>query len=313
MKKVIIDCDPGHDDVLALMSAFANRDQIDLLGITTVAGNQTLDKVTNNILKVQDYLGFHYPVYRGYDAPLIKPVDVQPQAHGETGLDGPDIPEPYSKPRAMHAIEFMKKSLLENDLVTIICIGPLTNMALFLKTYPELKSHIEQIIIMGGSVYSGNARVKAEFNIYHDPEAASIVFHSSVPLVMSGLEVCYNGAILLSEIEKIDRTSGKASLLARDILDFYKGWAIRRGMNKTAIFDMTTIAYLLYPEWFVAEQMNVDIECNGIYTQGMTVCEEISPASRINNPVTVLMDIDREAFMDFFFSALSILDKECIE
>ncbi len=312
MRNIIIDCDPGHDDVLAIMTAFANRDRFNILGITTVAGNQTLEKVTNNILKVQDHLGFAYPVSMGYDSPICKPLDVQPAAHGEMGLDGPEIADAVSKPSGKHAIEFIKECLEKVDKLTMVCIGPLTNMGLFLKTYPQLKNKIEEIVIMGGSYNLGNVRVKAEFNIYHDPEAARIVFNSALPMTMAGLEVCYSGAINFDEIDRLNEKNGKATKLAKEILEFYKGWAEKRGWTQTAIFDMTTIIYLLHPEYFDLKMMNVDVELSGVYTQGMTVCEEISSYSRINNPVKVLMAVkDRFAFLNVFYEALNKLDQEC--
>ena len=310
MRNIIIDCDPGHDDIIAIMVALAHKDELNILGFTTVAGNQTLDKVTNNLLKVETYLGIDIPVYKGYNSPIVKELDVQPLAHGESGLDGPVLPEAINSAKDMHAIEFMKKTLLEaKDKVTFVCIGPLTNMGLFLKTYPELREKIDQIVIMGGGIYNGNVLIKAEFNIYHDPEAAKIVFDSGVKVVMAGLEVCYSGSILLTETERA-KDGGKASKLFYDLMKFYQGYAIRNGWDRTAIFDATPVIYLLYPELFKSEEKEVYIETVGEYCRGMTVVDTRNRVTEMKNPKTVLVSTDREKFVEVIFDALNKLDAQ---
>ncbi len=306
MRKIIIDCDPGHDDIMAILLALAHNEEFEILGITTVAGNQTLDKVTANILKVEDWLGIDIPVYKGYDAPLIRRPEPQPIAHGESGMDGPVLPDPVSEPQKLHALEFMKQAVSENDKVTIVALAPLTNIALFLKTWPELRRKIDCIALMGGSVYGGNIQKKSEFNIYHDPEAAKIVFDSGVRIIMAGLEVCYAGSILLKEAEEF-KNGGKVSKLCYDLMQFYGLYAVNRGWDRTAVFDITPVVYLLKPELFEAEEMDVDIELDGEYTRGMTVCT--SPAE---HPKTVLLNTDREAFISVFLEALDLLDKRYV-
>ncbi len=309
MKNIIIDCDPGHDDIIAIMVALAHSQNFNILGFTTVAGNQTLEKVTNNLLKVQSYFGINLPVSKGYDSPLIRPLEVQPAAHGESGMDGPVLEDSPLKTTGMHAIEFMRKTLLETEgKVTFVCIGPLTNMGLFLKTYPELKDKIECIAIMGGGITNGNILVKAEFNIYHDPDAAKIVFDSGVKVIMAGIEVCYSGSILLSETEKA-KDGGKASRLFYDLMQFYQRYAIRNGWDRTAIFDCTPIIYLLHPEYFESEERAVYIETVGEYCRGMTVVDTRGYADEIVNPKTVLLSVDREKFVQVIFDSLRILDE----
>lgn len=308
MKKIIIDGDPGHDDIIAFLVALAHKQELEILGFTTVCGNNLLDKVTNNILKVIDYLGIDCPVSKGADAPLIREPEPQPLAHGESGMDGPILDEPTSKVSDLNAVEFMKKMLMENDKVTIVGIGPLTNIALLLKSYPELKNKIEEIVIMGGSVYSGNIIAKAEFNIYHDPEAAKIVFNSKVPLTMAPIEVCQAGAYRVDEIDYF-KDKGKVSKLVYDLLDFYMGYSRGHNLEDSPIFDMTTIIYLLKPEIFKYEMMNVDIECSGQHTRGMTVCEPINEYSHIKNPVKVLLDCDNEKHNAIFKESIVSLDK----
>lgn len=308
MRNVIFDCDPGHDDIIAILVAMAHKEELNVLGFTTVAGNQTLEKVTNNLLKVLDYFGFDYPVSKGYDSPLVKELDVQPQAHGATGMDGPEIPEAVSQPTGMHAIEFMKKTLLEaEDKITMICTGPLTNMGLFLKTYPELKEKIDCIAIMGGGICNGNTLPKAEFNIYHDPEAARIVFESGVRIIMAGLEVCYSGSILLTENQKF-HNGGKASELVYELMQFYQGYAIRYGWDRTAVFDAVPVVYLLKPDLFESREYEVHIETDGRYCRGMTVVDTRGYQAELRNPKTVLISTDREKFVGYLFESLSYLD-----
>ena len=303
MRKIIIDCDPGHDDIMAVFTALAHAEELEILGITTVSGNQTLAKVTANILKVQDYFGLHIPVYMGYDSPIIKPREVQPAAHGESGMDGPVLPDPVSKPQPEHALDYLRRTLETEDKVTLVALAPLTNIALFLKTYPHLAGKIECIAMMGGAVNGGNIQKKSEFNIWQDPEAAAIVFASGAPVVMAGLEVCNAGSILLSEAEEF-RHGGKVSKFCYDLMKFYGLYAVNRGWDRTPIFDITPVIWLLYPELFKAEQMDVDIELNGEFTRGMTVC---TPTT--GRPHTVLLDTDREAFIGVFLAALKKLDQ----
>ena len=176
-RNVIIDCDPGHDDAIAIIVALANSEKLNVLGITTVAGNTTLDNATKNALRVLQICGKDIPVSMGYSDPLLNKVQTAAFVHGESGMDGPELFEPQLKPTGKHAIEFLKETI-ENSLekVTLIPLGPLTNIGVLLKTYPQLIEKIDVVSIMGGSIYGGNILPKAEFNIYQDPEAAKMVF-----------------------------------------------------------------------------------------------------------------------------------------
>lgn len=302
MRKIIIDCDPGHDDIMGIITALAHPDRLEILGICTVAGNHTLDKVTNNILKVEQYLGIRIPVYKGCDRPLVKPCMPQPEAHGESGMDGPVLDEPVLQASDQDALAFYREALSENDKVTIVGLAPLTNLAMLLSSYPELKEHIDQIVIMGGALGAGNINKFAEFNIWHDPEAAKIVFDSGVPVVMAPLEVCASGAILLSETERFgyDR---KVSRLIRELFDFYCLYAIRRNWDRDAIFDVAPIVYLLEPALFSYETGKVDVILDGIDHQGQTVFTRDREGNHI-----VLLETDREKFIKVFMDAVDHLD-----
>ena len=302
MRKIIIDCDPGHDDIVAIITALAHKDELEILGITTVAGNQTLDKVTNNILKVEEYLNINIPVYKGYDKPILKKPMPQAIAHGDSGMDGPILPEPILKAQDKSAIEFYKEVLERNDKITIVGLAPLTNIAYLIKEYPDLIKSIEEIIIMGGALNGGNINKYAEFNIWHDPEAAKIVFDSNIKVIMAPLEVCYAGGILIKEFERFHNNK-KVSKLIFDLLEFYGKYAIDRNWDKTAIFDLVPIVYLLKPELFKSKEGKIDIILDGIDNQGQTIFNEIE-ANHI-----VLLDTDREEFMQVFFDAVDYLDK----
>ncbi|MBQ9424684.1 MAG: nucleoside hydrolase [Erysipelotrichaceae bacterium] len=302
MRKVIIDTDPGHDDIMAILTALAHSSELELLSFCTVAGNQTVDKVTNNILKVEEYLGINIPVYRGEERPMVKDPQPQPQAHGETGMDGPILPEPLKKAEELSAVEYYKQILEKEDKVTIIALAPLTNLGVLLSRYPHLSEKIEAIALMGGALDGGNINKCAEFNIWHDPEAAKIVFDSGIRVIMAPLEACYAGAILLSETERF-RKEGRVSKLVDDLFGFYCRYAIERNWDRTSVFDLMPVLYLLDEDLFVSEKGKVDIILDGEDTQGQTVFTK-GEGNHI-----VLVDADREACMKIFFDAIDLLDR----
>ena len=306
-RKVIIDCDPGHDDIMAIFSCLANPEKIEILGYTTVCGNNLVDKVTANLCKVFGYLGITGVIAKGYDAPLVYDPEPQPLGHGESGLDGPILLETDVKPISMHAIELMKQLCLQHDKVTIIALGPLTNVAMFLRTFPELKEKIECITFMGGSRTKGNIIEKAEFNIYEDPHAAKIVFESGVPLIMSGLEICGQ---CVSPHEMFDSLENKGKLqhLSYEILNFFKQYNKRRNIAFSPIFDLVPVMQLLHPELFVTEDCRIMIETSGAYTRGMTVFDEVNPHENAN--VTVISSCNDVAlYNQYFLNDLKVLEE----
>ncbi len=309
MQQILIDCDPGHDDIIAILVALAHQDQIEILGFTTVAGNQTVDKVTNNLLKVLDYLGLRYDVAKGARQPLRRPLEVQPLAHGESGMDGPLLPEAKSHPLAISAVEYLRHKLLNStNKVTLVALGPLTNIALLLTLHPEVRPKIEKIAIMGGSLDSGNILPRAEFNIYHDPEAAKIVFSSGIRIIMSGLEVCYSGSVTHDHLE-IFNNDHKVSRLVYELMDFFSQYSKQRNINSSPIFDMTVIIHLLKPEIFKSKLYYIDVETEGALCRGMTVAErrESLPFGRLNTEV--LLSVDNKEFVDYFIESIQSLDK----
>ena len=302
MYKTIIDCDPGHDDIMALLTMLAHEECFDIKGICTVAGNNTLDKVTRNVLQVEEYLDLNIPVYKGAVKPLVLQGVPQPAGHGESGMDGPILPQPEMKAQEQSAIDFYKNVLEKEDDITIIALAPLTNLAILLNEYPEAKRKIRQIVLMGGALNGGNINKYAEFNIWHDPHAAKIVFDSGIDIIMAPLEVCYAGGILIRETERF-RNNRKASKLVDDLFSFYLRYAIDRGWDKTAIFDLIPVLYLLNKDLFVSQKGKVDIILEGEDTQGQTVFVQ----GEGNH--TVLIDADRQECMKIFFDAIDLLDE----
>lgn len=306
MRKIIIDCDPGHDDAMAIMLALASPEELDLLGIVTVAGNQTIDKVTENACKVLTVAGRDIPVVRGAGRPLIRELLTAPEAHGETGMDGPFIHEVKVQESAETALSFYKRILEREDKVTIVAIGPLTNLAVLFCAYPELKEKIECVSLMGGSVYSGNITSRAEFNFYVDPEAANIVYHSGVKLIQAGLEVTDETAIYFDEIEQF-KEGGRVSKFVYDLFEFYTLFSKRNGLCKTPVFDACAVMYLLHPEIFEEKEYYVDIETSGELTRGMSVADLRAWNTRTPN-TTVLTGADRDKFIEYFVSLIKKLD-----
>ncbi|MGN1398501.1 MAG: nucleoside hydrolase [Erysipelotrichaceae bacterium] len=307
-RKIIIDCDPGHDDVMAILTAHYNKDYFEILGITTVAGNQTLEKVTDNILKVQDYCNMSYPVSMGYASPILLESEPQPLAHGESGLDGFTFPAVVSKPTNLHALDFFRECLQANDEVTIVALGPLTNVAMFVKTYPHLAKKIKEVVLMGGSIDSGNILPCSEFNIYHDPHAAYILYNSDVKIVMAPIEACYSGRIYLKELAKFKK-AGKLYAMVDGLMTFYSHYAVERNWDSTSIFDLLPIVYLMHPQYFQTKEMYVNIEVDGKYTRGMTVCDKTG--SKINkNTTTVMISVDRDKYINELFVAIDGLNNQ---
>ncbi|MEG0076619.1 nucleoside hydrolase [Anaerorhabdus sp.] len=303
-RKIIFDCDPGHDDIFAILFALAHPEQFEILGFATVAGNQTLEKVSNNLANVLDYLHIDLPIYKGYDKPITKALEVQPLAHGESGLDGPLFPDKKHTFQTKHALEFYKEMLETHDQITIIAIGPLTNVALMLKTYPHLSHKIECISCMGGGIAEGNIQKRSEFNIYHDPEAAKIVFESNVPVVLNPLEVCIAGSITFDEMEAF-HNDHHVSKLVDDLFGFYSKYSREHNLTSSPIFDVCPIYYLYKPELFKSFNANIYIELNGAYTRGMTVTERCDTSKTL-----VLYDVERKPFIDDFTQSIFELDRK---
>lgn len=297
---IILDCDPGHDDAIAIVLALASP-ELEVKAITSSAGNQTPEKTLRNVLRMLTLLKRQdIPVAGGAVKPLMRELIIADNVHGESGLDGPALPEPSFAPQNFTAVELMAKTLRESpDPVTIVATGPQTNVALLLNSHPELHAKINRIVIMGGAVSLGNWTPAAEFNIYVDPEAAEIVFQSGLPIVMAGLDVTHRAQIMSEDIERFRHLSNPVADVVADLLDFFMEYHKQEkwGFQGAPLHDPCTIAWLIKPEIFTCVDRWVGVETQGKYTQGMTVVDYYSLTANQPN-TTVMMDVDRQAFVD---------------
>ena len=304
---IILDCDPGHDDAIAMVLALASP-ELDVKAITASAGNQTPDKTLRNVLRMLTLLGRQdIPVAGGARKPLMRELIIAENVHGESGLDGPALPEPDFTPQACTAVELMAKTLRESPQpVTIVATGPQTNVALLLNSHPELHDKIARIVLMGGAMVLGNWQPAAEFNIYVDPEAAEIVFQSGIPVVMAGLDVTHRAQIHGLDIERFRQVGNPVATIVAELLDFFMEYHkdAKWGFTGAPLHDPCTIAWLLKPEMFTTVERWVGVETQGKYTQGMTVVDYYFLTGKQPN-TTVLLDIDRERFVDLLVERLA--------
>jgi pyrimidine-specific ribonucleoside hydrolase len=305
--RVILDVDPGHDDAVAIMLACA-APELDLLAITTVAGNVPLEKTTRNALRILSLIGrTDLPVAAGASSPLRRPLHTAEDIHGESGLDGPEIPAPSLEPAERTATELIADTLREApEPVTLIPTGPLTNVAKFLQEYPELKERIARFSLMGGSIGLGNTTPAAEFNVYVDPEAAREVFESGLPITMIGLDVTHQAGAGPAERENL-RSLGRIGGVVAELLEFFAGTYERiYGFDSPPLHDPVAVAAVLEPALLKARPMRVDIECESELTRGETVCDFYGVSSKPPN-AEVGVELDREGFFDLLYRVLGRL------
>lgn len=304
---VIIDCDPGHDDAIALVLVLASP-ELNVKAVTSSAGNQTPDKTLRNVLRMLTLLKRpDIPVAGGALKPLMRELIIADNVHGESGLDGPALPEPGFAAQTFTAVELMAKTLRDSaEPVTIVATGPQTNVALLLNSHPELHAKIARIVIMGGAMVLGNWQPAVEFNIYVDPEAAEIVFQSGIPVVMAGLDVTHKAQIHVEDIERFRRIGNPISTIVAELLDFFLEYHKdeKWGFVGAPLHDPCTIAWLLKPEMFTTVERWVGVETQGKYTQGMTVVDFYNLTGRKPN-ATVMLDVDRQAFVDLLAERLA--------
>lgn len=309
---IIIDCDPGHDDAIALILALASP-KLNVLAVTTSAGNQTPDKTLRNALRILTLLGRHdIPVAGGAPKPLLRELIIADNVHGESGLDGPALPEPGFAPQALTAVELMAKTLrTSTEPVTLVPTGPLTNIALLLSAHPELKAKIARIVLMGGSAGPGNWTPAAEFNIYVDPEAAEMVFSAGVPITMCGLDVTHAAQVMDEDIERIRAITNPIARTVAELLDFFMIYHRdpKWGFVGAPLHDPCTIAWLLRPELFTGIECHVSVETQGQYTVGMTVVDRYRLSPHKPN-ATVLLGVERQGFIDLLVEQLQAYSEQ---
>ena len=280
-RKILLDCDPGHDDAVAMMLAWGNP-SIELLGVTTVGGNQTLDKVTRNALSVATVVGMHdVPIAAGCRLPLVRPVEIAPDVHGDSGLDGVELPEPAVELDPRHGVDLIIETIMSNEpgTVTLVPTGPLTNIAMAARKEPRIVERVQEVVLMGGGYHVGNWSAVAEFNIKVDPEAAHIVFNEKWPIVMVGLDLTHQALATDEVAERIAAVPGSVSQFTLGLFTFFrKAYQDAQGFEFPPVHDPCTLAYLIDPTIVETVKVPVDVELNGSLTTGMTVADFRAPA-----------------------------------
>ncbi|HEY1592623.1 MAG TPA: nucleoside hydrolase [Solirubrobacteraceae bacterium] len=306
MTDIILDCDPGHDDAIALLLALASP-EVRLLGVTTVSGNQTLDKTTANAIRVLDHVGRRdVAVAAGAGRPLVRERHAAPEVHGETGLDGPDLPPPSREPEPAHAIDWIAQTLEASATpITLVPVGPLTNIALFLARYPELRAKVERVVLMGGAVGEGNVTPAAEFNIWADPEAAHVVFTSGLDLTMVGLDVTHK-ALLTPVHTATLAEAGKAGKLVADLFNFFSRFHAREyGWDAAPVHDAVAVAHVIDPTLLETVHRGVVVDTGGELPRGRTHVDLRGRTWKPNCHVAI--DIDAERFLALLVERISSL------
>lgn len=302
-----MDCDPGIDDGIALAYAAAHQDEIELLAVTTFAGNQTIDKVTKNALELVDFYGLKVPVARGQERPLVKEVIHAEEFHGETGLGHCVLPETGTKAASDNAVFFIREildDLPEGQQVTFIETAPMTNLALLLRVFSEVKDKIRRIVFMGGAVKGGNVTPAAEFNIYADPEAAKIVFEAGIPLVMCGLDATMKCNLTRNQIMKLCQSGNPVARACGDMA----GYVLENSSKYrcvASIHDAVPFMYLLHPEFFKMEKAILDVDCSDGAGRGAMLCDFrwwLHDEEKIKD--MILTDADTESFQQELFEAI---------
>jgi len=298
---ILIDCDPGHDDAIALLLALASP-EVELLGVTSVAGNQTLEKTTANAIRVLEFAGHpEVPVAAGADRPLVREQFVAAEVHGETGLDGPDLPPPQSDPVEQHAVDFLAEKIRASERpVTLIPIGPLTNVALLLALHPDARP--ERIVLMGGAIAEGNVTPAAEFNIWCDPEAAARVFASGIDVTMIGLDVTHKALFTQAHI---GRLAGRVGEMVTELLRFY-GTFHRTiyDFDGSPIHDALTVAHVLDRDLVGTLKRNVEIDTESELCRGRTVVDLWKRTGRDPN-AHVGVRVDADGFLELLIERIN--------
>lgn len=303
--KIILDCDPGHDDAIAILLA-GHHPEIELLAITTVAGNQSIDKTTQNALKVCSLAKLNtIPIARGMDRPLVLSAKHAEKIHGVSGLDGPDIPEPNIELNKKHAVDLIIELLLSsNGDITLVPTGPLTNIAFAMRQEPKILPKIKGISLMGGAIGLGNTTPSAEFNIYFDPHAAQIVFSSGVPITMCPLEVTHQALATTNVIDRLRSSYRQVPMVVADLFDFFgKTYHQNFGFPAPPVHDPCAVASVIDPTIIKSHMMYVAVETAGEWTQGRTVCDVYGKLGKEPN-VKVGYALEVERFWDMVIETL---------
>ena len=304
--KIILDCDPGHDDAVAMLLAWGSPD-IELVGVTTVVGNQTLDKVTRNALSVARVAGIvGVPFAAGSARPLVREIETAGEIHGDSGLDGPVLPEPTIRLDPRPAAQFIVDTIMaaEPGEITLVPTGGLTNIAIAARLEPRIIPRVKQVVLMGGGVHEGNWSAVAEFNIVIDPEAAAIVFGAGWPVTMVGLDVTHR-AVATPEVRAAIAAVGTGpARFVGELMDFFEAaYRDAQGFEHPPVHDPVAVAYVIDPTLMRTVTAPIAIETRGEHTLGMTVVDLRGPAPA-DCVTRVTFDLDADRFWALVVDAL---------
>lgn len=311
LRHIIIDTDPGQDDAMAILLALASPEEIEVLGITAVAGNVPLALTQVNARKVCELAGKpDVKVYAGCDRPLDRTLVTAEHVHGKSGLDGPDLPDPVMPLQEAHAVDFIIDTLraANSGTVTLCALGPLTNLALAFRKAPDIIPRVQEIVIMGGAYFEvGNVTPTAEFNIYVDPHAADIVFKSGIPLVVMPLDVTHKALVTAARNDAFRALGNPVGIAAAQMTDFFERYDREKyGSAGAPLHDPCVTAYLIAPELFTGRHINVEIETMSELTLGMTVADWWGVTGRAPNAL-FMGDLDADGFFALLTDRLALL------
>jgi len=304
--KIILDCDPGHDDAIAMLLAWGNPD-IELVGVTTVMGNQTIEKVTRNALAVARVAGITgVPFARGAHRPLVRAIEVAESIHGESGLDGPVLPKPTIELDPRHAVDFIIDTIMaaEPGEITLVPTGALTNIAMAVRKEPRIVERVREVVLMGGAVGGGNWSATSEFNIVIDPEAAHIVFNERWPLTMVGLDVTHEALATPDVAATIAAVDTGPARFVGELLEFFgETYKDQQGFEFPPVHDPCAVAFVIDRSVMSATRVPLDIELGGTLTLGMTVADFRAPAP-VDCTTHVARGLDHAKFWALVVDAL---------
>lgn len=307
-RKIIIDCDPGQDDAIALLLAFASPEEVDVLGITTVGGNVPLDLTQRNARMMCDIAKSDVPVFAGCDKPMTRPLRTAEYIHGETGINGIDIFDPETPLQRQHGVDYIIETLLGADdgEITLVPTGPLTNIGTAIDKEPAILAKIEQIVVMGGAMREGGNRTpSAEFNILVDPEAADIVFGCGRPITQMGLDVTHQVLSTEDRVRRIEALGNPVAEAAAGMINFFERYDMEKYTAKGApLHDPCTVAWLIRPELFRGKVCNVAIETQSELTLGHTAVDFWHVTDRPRN-VNWIYSVDADGFYDLLTERLA--------
>lgn len=306
MRKIILDCDPGHDDAIAMLLAHGNPD-VELVAVTTVVGNQSLEKVTRNALSVARIANITgVPFAAGCPRPLVRTVETAAGIHGESGIDGPAMPEPTLALDPRHAVDLIIDTVMAHEPgeITLVPTAGLTNIALAVRKEPRIAQRVREVVLMGGGYHTGNWSPVAEFNIKIDPEAAHIVFNESWPVTMVGLDLTHQALATPQVVDRIARVGTGPATFVNELLDFFGAMYLKeQGFEHPPVHDPCAVAYVIDPTVMTVRKAPVDIELTGHLTLGMTVTDLRAPAPD-DCHTQVAVTLDHQRFWDLIVDAL---------